>query len=321
MSKPFSMRGDRLARQAPFFENTPEKLNKEEAYRNLRILILGGGTVGTALWESLLRSGAATGENGYITIVEGDNIAETNLGRLLNSTRHKICRSKAESLNELASGLRTSEYPPNYTVIKAFAKKETLGKIIDHSNPDIIFEAVDQLSVKAAANIEAYKRRIPVFLFTDLGADTAIKFFPNNNSINGKRYGRKGKKLLNGIVPKSLCEYISKLNEEKEYTEQGKKYRQIFTFALVGLTNVSKDMFGAVAYMSENGVNTFPQEISAVGGIIQTAPRLTRQFAAGEKIPLNHLHRGETWKNSFTPYIKGKLMSVALSLMLKTKKF
>ena len=135
-----------------------------------KVIIFGIGGVGSWCAESLIRSGI-----GYITIVDSDMVAATNINRQLLATTKTIGQPKTEVLKE-----RLLDINPN-------AKITAIQKIycIENSDEfelesyDFVIDAIDSLSNKMHLIQMATKTK--AILFSSMGA--ALKLDPTRIKI------------------------------------------------------------------------------------------------------------------------------------------
>jgi hypothetical protein len=131
----------------------------EEAQQNwsrLRIGIVGAGTVGALVAETLSRMGATD-----LVLIDHDTVEELNLDRLVHASERDalLYRSKTETL---ASGLRRSATADEariasveYSVVEASGFEAAL-------DCDVLFSCVDRPWPRAVLNLAAYAHLIPV---------------------------------------------------------------------------------------------------------------------------------------------------------------
>lgn len=104
-----------------------------------RVIVFGIGGVGSYVCEGLVRSGV-----GHITLVDNDDISETNINRQLPATSKTVGMKKAEVMAE-----RLKEINPlcDIKALNIFYIEETKNQI-DLSEYDYVVDAVDTVSAK-----------------------------------------------------------------------------------------------------------------------------------------------------------------------------
>ena len=129
---------------------TNEDLNK---IKNTNVLLVGVGGVGGYALEALIRCGI---EN--ITIVDSDNIEESNLNRQIISLHSNIGKPKVD-----VASLRAKDINPNIniTTIKDFITKDNID-ILFNNDYDYIIDACDTVTTKVLLIKEANKRNINI---------------------------------------------------------------------------------------------------------------------------------------------------------------
>ena len=110
-----------------------------EALEQSRVTVVGLGGVGSWCAEALVRSGL-----GNISIVDSDQIAETNINRQVQATNRTLGRPKTEALEE-----RLKEINPNCNVKSFYShfSKETAALFVIPST-DYVIDAIDTIYCK-----------------------------------------------------------------------------------------------------------------------------------------------------------------------------
>jgi hypothetical protein len=120
----------------------------------LRIGVVGAGSVGCLIAESLARMGI-----GHVLLIDFDSVEEVNLDRLLHATQADIGRAKVEVL---AAAIRRSATADNFRVQtseSSVVEKDGFLKALDC---DLLFSCVDRPWARFALNLIAYAHLIPV---------------------------------------------------------------------------------------------------------------------------------------------------------------
>ena len=137
---------------------------KMQRLKSARVILFGTGGVGSWCAEALIRSGI-----GHLTLVDFDNVAESNINRQLMATSLTVGRKKAEVLGE-----RLREISPEAEVqvmTEAYcAGNAALFRIEDY---DYVVDAIDSLADKADLIRRACETD-GVTLFSSMGAASKI---------------------------------------------------------------------------------------------------------------------------------------------------
>jgi hypothetical protein len=122
----------------------------------LRIGIIGCGSVGSIVAESLVRMGIV-----HVMLLDYDTIKIHNLDRTLHATRRDALKKRLK-INVLASGIRRSATmdgfevePVNLSVVE----EEGFRRVLDC---DVVFSCVDRPWPRFVLNVAAYAHLIPV---------------------------------------------------------------------------------------------------------------------------------------------------------------
>ncbi|HYC42280.1 MAG TPA: tRNA cyclic N6-threonylcarbamoyladenosine(37) synthase TcdA [Noviherbaspirillum sp.] len=129
-------------------------------FRTAHICVIGVGGVGSWVVEALARSAI-----GRITMIDLDNVAESNVNRQIHALTDTIGKAKVTALAE-----RIAQINPYCTVreIEDFITPENLDEMIGAGGYDYVIDAID--SVKAKTALIAYCRAKGIRLITIGGA-------------------------------------------------------------------------------------------------------------------------------------------------------
>lgn len=112
-----------------------------QKFQAANIAIVGLGGVGSWAVEALARTGI-----GHLTLIDLDNVAESNVNRQLHATSDNIGKPKTQAMQE-----RIALIQPQCQVIEIedFIDENNLSEIF--SKPyDFVIDAIDQVKIKAA---------------------------------------------------------------------------------------------------------------------------------------------------------------------------
>lgn len=121
--------------------------------KSLHICVVGIGGVGSWAVEALARTGV-----GEITLIDHDDISETNINRQLHSLSSTLNQSKVEVMAE-----RILQINPecNVHAIDDFISEMTLDKYMDTSF-NYVIDAIDSIRFKAAVIHHCRRNKIPI---------------------------------------------------------------------------------------------------------------------------------------------------------------
>jgi len=133
-------------------------------FRQAHVCVIGVGGVGSWVVEALARSAI-----GRITMIDLDNVAESNVNRQLHALTDTLGMAKVTALAE-----RIAQINPTCVVtqIEDFLTADNLDEIIGSRNYDYIIDAIDNVRAKTA--LIAYCRKHGLKLVTIGGAGGQI---------------------------------------------------------------------------------------------------------------------------------------------------
>jgi tRNA A37 threonylcarbamoyladenosine dehydratase len=131
-----------------------------ERFRAAHVCVIGVGGVGSWIVEALARSAV-----GALTLIDLDNVAESNINRQIQALSGTIGQAKIDALAE-----RIAQINPycKVTLVEDFITPDNLGQMIGTSRYDYVVDAID--SAKAKAALIAYCRAQQIALITIGGA-------------------------------------------------------------------------------------------------------------------------------------------------------
>jgi tRNA A37 threonylcarbamoyladenosine dehydratase len=135
-----------------------------ERFRAAHVCVIGVGGVGSWVVEALARSAV-----GHLTLVDLDNVAESNINRQIQALTSTVGMPKIEALQA-----RIAQINPfcKVTLVEDFIDEDNLGTMIGEKHFDYVVDAID--SVKAKAALIAYCRERAIPLVTIGGAGGQI---------------------------------------------------------------------------------------------------------------------------------------------------
>nr|WP_034379465.1 tRNA cyclic N6-threonylcarbamoyladenosine(37) synthase TcdA [Herbaspirillum sp. CF444] len=133
-------------------------------FRAAHICIVGVGGVGSWIVEALARSAI-----GKITMIDLDNLAESNVNRQIHALTDTLGKAKVTALHE-----RIAQINPycEVTEVEDFLTPDNVGEMIGVGRFDYVIDAIDNVRAKVA--LIAYCREHKVPLLTSGGAGGQI---------------------------------------------------------------------------------------------------------------------------------------------------
>jgi tRNA A37 threonylcarbamoyladenosine dehydratase len=134
-----------------------------ETLRNSHVMIVGIGGVGSWAVEVLARSGV-----GRLTLVDLDDVCESNINRQLHAVYGEVGKPKVEVMRE-----RISIIAPDCQVDaqQQYFTESTAEAILD-TRPDAVFDAIDSLRHKILLLKMCRRRKIPLIVSGGAGGRT-----------------------------------------------------------------------------------------------------------------------------------------------------
>ena len=131
-----------------------------ERFRAAHVCVIGVGGVGSWIVEALARSAV-----GALTLIDLDNVAESNINRQVQALTATLGQAKIDALAE-----RIAQINPycKVTLVEQFITPDNLGQLIGTGTFDYVIDAIDSARDKAA--LIAYCRQHAVALITIGGA-------------------------------------------------------------------------------------------------------------------------------------------------------
>jgi tRNA A37 threonylcarbamoyladenosine dehydratase len=127
--------------------------------RAAHVVVVGVGGVGSWTVEALARSGV-----GRLTLIDLDNIAESNINRQIHALDNTVGMAKVEAMRQ-----RIALINPDcvVTCIEDFVEPTNWPSILNGADVDAVVDACDQIKAKTAMAAWAMKQRV---LFICVGA-------------------------------------------------------------------------------------------------------------------------------------------------------
>jgi tRNA A37 threonylcarbamoyladenosine dehydratase len=163
-------------------QRTELQIGKENLYKlaNSHVLVVGIGGVGAYAAEMLCRAGV-----GYMTLVDGDIVQETNLNRQLPSLNSTLGLKK---VNVMAQRMKDINPEVNLNIIDTYIKDEQMIDLLDGPF-DYVVDAIDTLSPKVYLIFHCMSKGLPIVSSMGAGGKfdpTQIKISDISESYNCK---------------------------------------------------------------------------------------------------------------------------------------
>jgi tRNA A37 threonylcarbamoyladenosine dehydratase len=211
-----------------------ELLLKEEGVKNLNkanVLVVGLGGVGSYAAEFMARVGI-----GKMTIIDGDEVDETNINRQLVALTTTIGQSKCDIMSQ-----RIHQINPEIelTVVNEFLNPERMDEVVA-GGFDYVLDCIDSIRPKVTLIKVCSRRKIK--LVSSMGAGgkldpTKLEITNINKTYNCKmaRYVRKQLKK-DGVNRKFKAVFSSEVQDEA-------------SLKLTDGSNFKKSFYGTISYM------------------------------------------------------------------------
>ncbi|WP_151636624.1 tRNA cyclic N6-threonylcarbamoyladenosine(37) synthase TcdA [Noviherbaspirillum aerium] len=130
-------------------------------FRSAHICVIGVGGVGSWIVEALARSAI-----GHITMIDLDNVAESNVNRQIHALTDTIGKPKVTALAE-----RIVQINPycKVTEIEDFIDPDNLDAMIGERDYDYVIDAIDSVKAKTALIAYCRAKRIPLITIGGAG--------------------------------------------------------------------------------------------------------------------------------------------------------
>ncbi|MBK4733277.1 tRNA cyclic N6-threonylcarbamoyladenosine(37) synthase TcdA [Noviherbaspirillum pedocola] len=125
-----------------------------DRFRHARVCVIGVGGVGSWVAEALARSAI-----GHITMIDLDNVAESNINRQLHALTDTLGQAKVSALAD-----RIAQINPycQVTQIEDFITADNLDAMIGAGHYDYVIDAIDDVRAKTALIVYCRAGRIPL---------------------------------------------------------------------------------------------------------------------------------------------------------------
>lgn len=132
-----------------------------ERFRTAHVCVVGVGGVGSWIVEALARSAV-----GRLTLIDLDNVAESNINRQLQALSSTVGMPKIEALKQ-----RIALINPYCEVdlVEDFIDPDNIAQMIGEGRFDYVVDAIDNVKAKAALIAYCSERSIPLIVIGGAG--------------------------------------------------------------------------------------------------------------------------------------------------------
>jgi tRNA threonylcarbamoyladenosine dehydratase len=135
-----------------------------QRFRAAHVCVVGVGGVGSWIVEALARSAI-----GRLTLIDLDNVAESNINRQIQALTGTIGQAKIHALAE-----RIAQINPycRVTQVEDFVTPDNLDEMIGAHNYDYVIDAIDSAKAKTALIAYCRQKDIPLIIIGSAGGQT-----------------------------------------------------------------------------------------------------------------------------------------------------
>ncbi|QYF99879.1 MULTISPECIES: tRNA cyclic N6-threonylcarbamoyladenosine(37) synthase TcdA [Massilia] len=132
-----------------------------ERFRAAHVCVIGVGGVGSWVVEALARSAV-----GRLTLIDLDNVAESNINRQIQALSSTVGMAKIEALKQ-----RIAQINPfcQVTLVEDFIDVENIPAMIADKNVDYVVDAIDSVKPKAALIAWCSANKMPLVVVGGAG--------------------------------------------------------------------------------------------------------------------------------------------------------
>lgn len=135
-----------------------------ERFKTAHVCVIGVGGVGSWVVEALARSAI-----GKITMIDLDNVAESNINRQIQAHSETLGKAKVTALSE-----RIALINPfcNVTEVEDFVTPDNLDQMLGKQDFDYVIDAIDHVKAKTALIAYCREHAIPLITIGAAGGQT-----------------------------------------------------------------------------------------------------------------------------------------------------
>ena len=226
------------------FIRTQYLIGKEslDSLQKSNVLLFGVGGVGGFIAEALIRSGL-----GSLTIIDGDNVDESNLNRQIFATKNTLGKSKVEVAKERLLSINPNA---NITAKELFYLPNNASEV-DFSNYDYVVDAIDTVTAKLHIIKTAKQNGVKVISCMGTGGKIDIEKL-TVSTIDKTSECALARVVRRELKKEGIFDLKVVYSKEKAFTnEQAEKQRKcppsmIFVPAMAGLMIAKEVVFDLI---------------------------------------------------------------------------
>ena len=135
-----------------------------ERFRGAHVCVIGVGGVGSWTVEALARSAV-----GRLTLIDLDNVAESNINRQIQALSSTVGMAKIEALKQRIAGINPF---CQVTLVEDFIDPDNITTLVADKGFDYVVDAIDSVKPKAALIAWCHANRMPLVVVGGAGGQT-----------------------------------------------------------------------------------------------------------------------------------------------------
>jgi tRNA A37 threonylcarbamoyladenosine dehydratase len=132
-----------------------------DRFRTAHVCVVGVGGVGSWIVEALARTAI-----GKLTLIDLDNVAESNVNRQIQALTSTIGQAKIDALNARIHAINPF---CEVTLVEDFIEPDNLAELIGNQGFDYVVDAIDSVKAKAALVAFCRDHAIPLVMIGSAG--------------------------------------------------------------------------------------------------------------------------------------------------------
>jgi tRNA A37 threonylcarbamoyladenosine dehydratase len=135
-----------------------------ERFRGAHVCVIGVGGVGSWVVEALARSAV-----GRLTLIDLDNVAESNINRQIQALSSTVGMAKIEALRQRIAGINPF---CQVDLVEDFIDPDNITTLVADQGFDYVVDAIDSVKPKAALIAWCHANRMPLVVVGGAGGQT-----------------------------------------------------------------------------------------------------------------------------------------------------
>lgn len=135
-----------------------------ERFRGAHVCVIGVGGVGSWVVEALARSAV-----GRLTLIDLDNVAESNINRQIQALSSTVGMAKIEALKQRIAGINPF---CQVTLVEDFIDPDNITTLVADKGFDYVVDAIDSVKPKAALIAWCHANAMPLVVVGGAGGQT-----------------------------------------------------------------------------------------------------------------------------------------------------